>query len=303
MNSDISVDSAILSDNPFSDEYVLDIDTVLEDAPSVTTKPREIIVPARYTGPIPILEPLPHLTVWSPQSSISSSSTTSSPTEHSFAGPIHWNNADLMYLLSCLLPDLLLTSQLVFSPPLVDLPTTPSPIHLRLYKRYPALDPSPEIFSKHAPIGTGRPQSLLLIAEAEECQTAEYARVCLAKNILSNDGFVTYMLDKYNVLTTLHGCSTATLLSLQRGMIEMLGVSELEWIGRFEQLGGNVDGACGLEARVEVFLLGVGMRETEEWVEVLETVMEMGERERKVWMEVYADAAGFLGRCVAEMWE
>jgi len=111
------------------------------------------------------------------------------------------------------------------------------------------------------------------------------------------------MLDKYNVLTALYGSSTATLLSLQRGMIEMLGVSEFEWVGRFEQLGGHVDGACGLEARVEVFLLGVGMRETEEWVEVLETAMEMKEGERMVWMEVYADAAGFLGRCVADMWE
>lgn len=111
------------------------------------------------------------------------------------------------------------------------------------------------------------------------------------------------MLDKYNVFTALYGSSTATLLSLQRGMIEMLGVSESEWVGRFGQLGGNVDGECGLEARVEMFLLDVGMRETEEWVEVLETAMEMGERERKVWMDVCADAAGFLGRCMEEMWE
>jgi hypothetical protein len=95
MTSDTRMDSAILSENPFSDEYVVDTDAKLEDAPSATAKTREIIVPAKYTGPVPILEPLPHLTAWSSQSSIFSSSTTSSPTEPSFTGPILWNNADL----------------------------------------------------------------------------------------------------------------------------------------------------------------------------------------------------------------
>jgi hypothetical protein len=61
-----------------------------------------------------------------------------------------------------------------------------------------------------------------------------------------------------------------------------------------------VDGACGLEARLEVFLLAVGMKETEEWVSVLEAAVEIGESERGVWMEVYADAAVFLGKCKAE---
>lgn len=95
MTSDTRMDSAILPENPFSDVYVVDVDSELEDAPGVTAKPREIVVPARYTGPVPILEPLPHLTVWSPQSSVSSSSTTFSPTELSFTGLILWNNADL----------------------------------------------------------------------------------------------------------------------------------------------------------------------------------------------------------------
>jgi hypothetical protein len=108
------------------------------------------------------------------------------------------------------------------------------------------------------------------------------------------------MLDKYNVLTTLYSSSTATLRSLQRGMIEMLGVSEPEWMGRYEQLVGKVDGACGLEARMEVFLLGVGMRETEEWVGVAETAIGMEEVERGVWKGVYEDAAGFLVRCMIE---
>jgi hypothetical protein len=189
-----------------------------------------------------------------------------------------------VYLLSCLLPELLLHSQLIFSPPLVDLLTTPSPLHLHLYKKIAVAKIPLEAFSKYAPIGTGRPQSRMLIAESQpKCKSPEAARTSLARNMLANAGFVTYMLDKYNVLTTLYASSTATLVSLQRGIIEMLGVEETEWVQRFEQLKRKVDEGCTLEARLEVFWLGLGIEELEEWVGVLETAVGMSEGVRGVW--------------------
>jgi hypothetical protein len=207
-----------------------------------------------------------------------------------------------VFLLSCLFPDLLLTNDLFFSPPLEDLHAHSSPIHLRLSKKIPLVGPPPEAFSKHAPIGTGRPRSSILLAESDaRCKTAEAARASLAYNILKNNAFAAYMLDRCSVLATLYTCSNDTLLSLYRGMVEMMGVSELEWFGRQEQLHGQVDGACTFEARIEVFLLGVGRLETEEWVGIVEFCMDMGERDRGVWAEVYGDAAAFLGQVVWEI--
>jgi hypothetical protein len=191
---------------------------------------------------------------------------------------------------------------LFFSPPLENLHLYSGPIHLRLSEKIPVVAPPLEAFSKHAPIGTGRPCSSILLAESDRrCKTAEAARASLAYNILKNNVFVVDMLDRYNVLTTLYTSSTDTLLSLYRGMVEMLGVSELEWLGRQEQLHGQVDGACILEARMEVFLLGVGRLETEEWVGIVEFVMDMEEKDRSVWAEVYGDAAAFLRQVVWEM--
>jgi hypothetical protein len=208
-----------------------------------------------------------------------------------------------VYLLSCLLPGLLLTNDLFFSPPLEDIHAHASPIHLRLFKKVPLILPPREVFSKHSPIGTGRPRSSLLLAESDpQCPTPEIARASLAFNILRNNPFPAYMLDRYNVLATLYTSSTDTLRSLYRGMIEMLGVPDAEWCERLQQMAGVVDGACVLEARMEVFLLGMGRCETEDWVGILEFVMEMEERDRGVCGEVYRDAAGFLGRAVWDVW-
>lgn len=110
------------------------------------------------------------------------------------------------------------------------------------------------------------------------------------------------MFDRYNVLNTLYASSTKTLEALYRGMIEMLGVSEREWRERFEQLCGVVDGECGLEARVEVYLLGVGREDVEEWVGIVEMALGLeGSEERGCWAEVYADAAAFLERAMGDM--
>jgi hypothetical protein len=203
------------------------------------------------------------------------------------------------------MPDLLLTSRIIFSPPLENLGDHPGPFHIRLYERAPGVAPTAESFSRHAPIGTGRPQHKILLAQSnEKCKSPEQARFSLASNLLRNEAFATYMLDKYNVLTALYTNSTATLLSLQRGMIEMLGVSDGEWYQRLEQLGGQVDGTCVLEARMELFLLSSGRTETEGWVNTVGLAAETEERDRKVWAQVYGDAAAFLERVAKQMyWE
>jgi hypothetical protein len=109
------------------------------------------------------------------------------------------------------------------------------------------------------------------------------------------------MFDKYNVLATLYSSESNTLLSLKRGMIEMLGTGEREWYERAQQLWGEVDEACTLEARMEVFLLGVGRDEVVEWVRTVELAMGMENRERGVWARAYGDAAAFLGKGCREV--
>jgi hypothetical protein len=206
-----------------------------------------------------------------------------------------------VYLLSCLHPNLLITNTLVFSPPLNNLPDTPSPIHLQLFRTIPVIAATPEAYSKHAPIGTGRPKSRILLAESHsKCYDAPAARRGLVKNLLGGSDFVAYMFDKYNVLATLYSSETDTLLSLKRGMIEMLGTGENEWYERVQQLWGEVDESCTLDAQMEIFLLGVGRDEVEEWVRTVEGTMNMERGERESWARAYADAAAFLGRASSE---
>ncbi|KAH7089880.1 hypothetical protein FB567DRAFT_627156 [Paraphoma chrysanthemicola] len=286
MRTDSTDSSTMLTGDPFSDCFTIDTTDQVHHS-TAFNKP---------TIEVPILDPLPHLTPWSPQSSLSTPSTTSSSTEASFDDPITWSNADLLYLLTCLHSTLLLSSHLIFTPPLASLHDTPTPIHLRLYKTLPHTPIPRAAYSKHLPIGTGRPITKLLIAESSPaCTSARDARTSLATNLLANQNHAAYMLDKYNVLNALHASTTTTLRALQRGMIEMLGVSAAEWVERLDQLGGWVDGECGLEARMEVFLLGVGRAETEEWVGVVEGAMGMdgdGVGWRWGWMAMGLDGDG-----------
>jgi hypothetical protein len=109
------------------------------------------------------------------------------------------------------------------------------------------------------------------------------------------------MLDKYKVLTTLYAQSSHTLHALHRGMIEMLGVSDEECEERYEQLVGQVDDGCVLEARFEVFLLGVSRQEVEGWVGVVEGAQEMDWEMREEWRETLGDVSGFLGGVLGGM--
>jgi hypothetical protein len=86
-----------MSDNPFSDSYVIDFEefelgdrhgTVAEELLVRTVSQKNIVT-------VPIIDQLPHLEAWSPRSEISSLSTASSRTQESFNSPIQWTNADL----------------------------------------------------------------------------------------------------------------------------------------------------------------------------------------------------------------
>lgn len=216
-----------------------------------------------------------------------------------------------MYLLSCLLPDELLTNRLTFSPPLEDLHTHTSPFHFQLFVTVPTTTP-PEAYSKHAPIGTGRPRSRILLAQSHKnLSSAALARKSLVHNLLSNPRVNADVIDKYNVLSTLHSMAPATLQSVHRGMQLMIRVSDKEWHGRFNQLRGlskdgsigvGVDACCAVEVRLEIFLLAVGRAQMEVWLRNVGVAVAVEQRDRKAWAGVYADAAAFLRTAVGELW-
>jgi hypothetical protein len=302
MNSDSTMSDSSSPENPSSDSFAIDReDTWLYDAHTDTSS--EI-----YNKTAPKLDLVPQASTWNSQLSVSPLSTPSTSARDKFSTPIQWTNDDLCktpwhlfvtwltliaYLLSYIYPDLVESAPLILTPMLSDLPHTPLPLKLRLFQAPPA---SPGSYSRDSLIGTGHPHSRKPIAESDECSTPESARVSLARRILANTEHVSYMFKRYTFLHTLYACSSSTLLELQRGMIEMLGVADYEWDERADMLCGRVDASCVLEARVEAYLLEAGRQETERMVEVCEVLrgLEKGER------EVYGDAEGFLGRAVRE---
>ncbi|KAF1844698.1 uncharacterized protein K460DRAFT_96833 [Cucurbitaria berberidis CBS 394.84] len=305
--SDENIEPTMSGEKNFADFKVGNDATLVKDPYKKTASRLDNVA-------VPILDAVQAFPTWSPQSSVSTLSIVStaptSPTTDTFNAPIQWNNADLMYLLSCTMPDELLANQLIFSPPLEDLRTITCLIHLQLFRRTPTTPPPPEAFSKHAPIGTGRPCSSVLVAESDKkCGSTTEARRSLAKKLLSSMRVVGGAVDMYNVLVTLHRLSTPTLYSIYRSLILMTAVSDREWSERLQQLRGLVDGCdavesvdftCTVEARLEVFFLEVGVGQLERWIRSVGVALALGRRGRKVWADVYGDAAAFLGRA---MWE
>jgi hypothetical protein len=86
-----------MSDNPFSDSYVIDFEELELDHGHDTAAEELLVrtVSQKNTVIVPIIDQLSHLEAWSPQSDISSLSTSSSPTQEAFTAPIQWTNADL----------------------------------------------------------------------------------------------------------------------------------------------------------------------------------------------------------------
>ncbi|KAH7411634.1 hypothetical protein DE146DRAFT_771184 [Phaeosphaeria sp. MPI-PUGE-AT-0046c] len=299
----VNVTCTVLLRDPFSDMQVVQ-GIEFDECGSAAEDVHEQTIAQKTTFTVPILDSLPHLRSWRFHPPSTPPSTSPSLTEEYLPTPIRWTDADLMYLLTCLFPSPLVHNQLILSPPLASLPcTSSSPIHLHLHQLIPPAPPPRSAYSKHLPIGTGRPaaRTLHLASSSRTCYTAHDARRSLASSLLANKEFVIYMLDRYSVLATLYAETLDTLEGLYRGMIEMLGVGEKEWGERYGQLCGEVDGTCVLEARVEVYLLGMGRGEVEWWVENVEMALELEGDEREGWGGVYRDAAEFLGRAVGEM--
>ncbi|KAF2826399.1 hypothetical protein CC86DRAFT_394399 [Ophiobolus disseminans] len=277
-----------MSGDPFSDVFAIDFKDagIYGGQTATSSQPDSKITCEKETIFVPVFDSIPHLTPWSSPSSSPSSNASPVPVVD-FTGPLEWTNEDLSPLLS---------NNLIFSPPLADLRNTPSPIHLRLFERTPTSPPPPKAFSKHAPIGTGRPTSRILLAESDKCSSAHAARASLAKSLLKDIYNMSAIHNKYEVLSTLYSSPPATLLSLQRGMIEMLGVDDDELDARFECLNGHVDQECPLEARMEVYLLGVGREEIESWVTTVALTRSMGGKERGDRSRVFGEAEAFLWR-------
>ncbi|KAF2855303.1 hypothetical protein T440DRAFT_539557 [Plenodomus tracheiphilus IPT5] len=252
-----------MSSDPFSDNAEIEIldpghfedyDDPGSSDVNIASRPVRIAVPT--------LDPISPLTAWSSFSSVPSldnhSTAPTSPCDDANS-PIQWNATDLMYLLSILYPEDLILNRLVFQPPLFK----PSP-HLQLFRLPPFNPTPPSAYSKHLPIGTGRPPPRILLADSGPCDTAAHAKRALARAILNDTLLTRNTIDKYNVLVTLHSLPACTLQSIKQGMYLMSSISDAEWYGRYMHLRGwvkegfiaqGVDETCGVEARLEVFLL------------------------------------------------
>lgn len=218
-----------------------------------------------------------------------------------------------VYLLSCLLPDELLTDSLILSPPLDELDAATHAVPLQLFKKMAIVCPPPAAYSRYAPIGTGRPRSHLLLAESDKKpKSAADARRSLAYALLSNRRMVRDTIDTYNVLAALYRAPTPMLHGFYRSLLLMSSISNVEWIQRLSQLRGIVHGhyavkgvtvSCDVEPRLEIYLLQVGRGAIEGWIRDVVVASELGEKDRSIWAEVYADAARFLVRAVGEMFD
>lgn len=142
------------------------------------------------------------------------------------------------------------------------------------------------------------------------CTNAMDARRSLAYALLGDVQRTADVIDKFNVLVALHAMSTGELRSVLKGMLLMSDVTDAEWLERLMQFHGFardgtrgqlVDGMCGVQARLELYLLGMGRSELEGWVRSVSVALGLGEQERGVWAGVYEAAAGFLGRTYGEM--
>lgn len=152
----------------------------------------------------------------------------------------------------------------------------------------------PEAFSRHAPIGTGRPVTCVLLAESDkECGSSE-ARKSLARSVLERRAEVHAICAKYTVLSHLYLLPLVQLQSIHRGMKAMAQAGETERWVRLWQLQCVVDELCEFDLRLETFLLEAGREELETWIECTEVGLELGKGEREGWAGIYDEAGAFL---------
>jgi hypothetical protein len=310
-----------LADDSLNVSRSNDTGNPFDDAENVTVK--TLTFPANVQ--VPIIASLPSLhssdSSISPIASSSTNNTSSTSTHITDVTPtpIQWTAADLRmspiplylhypfhpkqlidYLLSILYPDANSQNRLIYTPPLESLHTHPFPIHLRAFIQTPEPPIPPEAFSQHAPIGTGRRVTRVLVAESStDCQSPAAARTSLAKSVLSRWTEVDAICAKYTVLSALYSLSGPALESVSRGMKAMAQAGATERRVRLWQLQGVVDGLCEFDLRLETFLLEAGSVELECWIQCVEAGLGLRMEVRERWAEVYGDAGNFLREAYA----
>lgn len=193
----------------------------------------------------------------------------------------------------------MMANQLVFSPPLEALQHMQGPTHLQLFVHIPDQPIPAAAFSRHAPIGTGRPISKTLLAESDlKCEPPASARESLAKSLLSDRATVNSICAKYTVMGALYAYPQVQLESVGRGIRAMAAASDGERRDRLWQLQGVVDEMWDFEPRLETYLLEVGGGELDAWVRCVEVGLGLGKEDREMWADVYREAGRFLkGAC------
>lgn len=160
---------------------------------------------------------------------------------------------------------------------------------------------SASAYSAMAPIGTGRPITKSLIAEATGGDLPA-ARRALARKILSLGITLTYITTHHNFLSNLYRLPVATLSSVRRGIEGMSMVTETEWMGRLTQLKGvKADMPLWSEAGLEIFLLEDGLSNLTRWAQLVDMALALGQEDRNAWGDTHRHAAVFLEGIVAEL--
>jgi hypothetical protein len=207
---------------------------------------------------------------------------------------INWNNDILMYLVSILKPNELAANALTFNPPLEVLEDLTYPFHLQMHKK-----------------GISAPRTLIA-QSTRGCQNPELARRSLAHDVLSDHSLIDATIARYNALWAIHSTAAPTLMSILRGMTQMITVTDDEWDERRDQLcgfvGGEddvgqcVDGECSVETRLEYYFLLTGRIALEEWIRCVGGCVGMDDdAERAAHAETYGEAGRFLGRAFEEL--
>ncbi|KNG48738.1 hypothetical protein TW65_04480 [Stemphylium lycopersici] len=311
----MSTAAAIRSSSPLGDKYEINS---RDNIGIVAVEPQEIVPSEPTAVMVPCLNSSPSSdnSSASPHSSDSASTAPTSPASDGIEGPILWRNCDLIYLIGILQAEERTSSTFIFTPSLEDLDHATLPIHLQLHKRTSvSIPPGFEayVYSKHAPIGTGRPTSRILIAESSHpCRNPFEARRSLAGALLSNSYAVNAEMNKCNVIYSLHCTTVPALESMLRAMYLMMTIPDAEWLSRLAQLRGMVDGkfvvpgvgdACTLQAQIEYYLLDAGRGGLDGWIKCLGMCLNLGDEGRRAWAQVYGDAARFLARARDEFWK
>ncbi|KAL1601448.1 hypothetical protein SLS60_006363 [Paraconiothyrium brasiliense] len=246
--------------------------------------------------PVPYLTQLPPMSTSSPISSAEVSPASTAPSTPPLPSPpLEWTAGTLNYLFSALYPEQMASDSMVLESHPIKSWALFSPIRLDLYIRTKSTPVPAWAYAATAPIGTGRPTSRVLLAQASGGTVAQ-ARRALAKQFI---GRLSYFTNYYDILAELYTLDDPALRSLIRGIEGMKRVPERELMQRLLRLrDAGVDREWGFEARFELFLLYGGWRRVGH---VPELALKLGLEERKVLAQFYGGVVDFLEMVGADL--